>query len=60
MVKIFGEKEHTNFRIGYLMNKISPTAIGNSQAINDYNKSTTALECDNLIISDLESEIVFA
>lgn len=60
MVKIFGEKEHTNFKIGYLMNKISPTAIGNSQAINDYNKSTTALECDNLIISDLESEIVFA
>ena len=60
MVKIFGEKEHTNFKIGYLMNKISPTAIGMSQAVQDYNKSTTALECDNLLISDLESEIIFA
>lgn len=60
MVKIFGEKEHTNFKIGYLMNKISPTAIGMSQAVQDYNKSTTSLEGDNLLISDLESEIVFS
>jgi hypothetical protein len=60
MVKIFGEKEHTNFKIGYLMDGISPTAVGNSQAIQDYNKATTTLECDNIKISDLESEIVFA
>jgi len=60
IVKIFGEKEHTNFKIGYLMNKISPTAVGNSQVIQDYLKATVALEADNFLVSDLESEIVFA
>ena len=59
-VKVFGEKEHTNFRIGYLMNKVSPTAVGSSQMVQDKNKSTTTLEGDNLRISDLESEISFA
>jgi len=60
MVKVYKEKEHTNFKIGYLMNNISPTAIGTSQATEDYNKGTTSLECDNLLISDLVSEIVFS
>jgi len=60
MVKIFNEKEHTNFKIGYLMTGISPTTLGASQAIEDYHKRTNALECDNLKISDEVSEIVFA
>lgn len=59
-VKIFGEKEHTNFKIGYLMNNISPTTLGTTQAIEDYNGRTNALECDNFKVSDVESEIAFA
>ena len=60
MVKIFKEKSHTNFKIGYLMNNISPTTLGTKQAIEDYNQRTNALEADNLKISSEESEIVFA
>jgi hypothetical protein len=60
MVKIFGEKEHTNFKIGYLMTNISPTTVGTSQTIEDYNQRTNALETDNLRISDEESEISFS
>lgn len=60
MVKIFGEKEHTNFKIGYLMTNISPTTVGTSQTIEDYNQRTNALETDNLRISDEESEIAFS
>lgn len=60
IVKVFSDKTHTAFKIGYLINKISPTAIGNSQVIQDYNKSTETLEADNFKVSDLEAEIVFA
>jgi hypothetical protein len=60
MVKIYNEAAHTTFKIGYLMNSISPTALGTSQTIEDYNKRTNTLECDNMKISDEESEIVFA
>jgi hypothetical protein len=60
MVKIFNEKEHTTFKIGYLMNKISPTALGTSQTIEDYNQRTNTLEADNLKISDDENDIIFA
>jgi len=59
-VKIYGEKEHTNFKIGYLMNNISPTTLGTTQAVEDYNARTNALECDNIKISDTESEIALA
>jgi len=59
-VKIYGEKEHTNFKIGYLMNKISPTTLGTAQAVEEYNARTNALECDNIKISDVESEIALA
>jgi len=60
MVKIFNEKEHTTFKMGYLMTGISPTALGTTQAIEDYQKRTNTLEGDNLKISDEELEIVFA
>ena len=60
MVKIYDDTAHSNFKIGYLMTGISPTTLGTSQAIEDYNKRTNALEADNLKISDEESEIVFA
>lgn len=60
MVKFYGEKEHNTFKIGYLMNNISPTTLGTSQAIEDYNQRTNTLECNNLTISDDETDIVFA
>jgi hypothetical protein len=59
-VKIFNETAHTTFKIGYLFNKMSPTAQGRSDTINDFVKGTTTLECDNVKISDDESEIAFA
>ena len=59
-VKVFEEKEHINFKQGYLITKITPTNLGNAQAQQDYGKMTTKLESDNLLISDLESEVAFA
>jgi hypothetical protein len=60
MVKVFSDKTHTAFKIGYLMNNISPTALTSAQPVEDYQTRTNTLECDNLKISDHESEIVFA
>lgn len=60
MVKVYNEKAHTTFKIGYLMDNISPTTLGTSQTIEDYNQRTNAMECDNLKISDDESEIAFS
>jgi hypothetical protein len=60
MVKIFSDSTHTVFKMGYLISGLSPTTLGTSQAVEDYNKVTNALEADNLKISSDESEIVFA
>ena len=57
---IYGEKEHTNFKMGYLIKNISPTALGTTQTIEDYNSRTTTLESDELKVSDDETELVFA
>jgi len=59
-VKIFSDNTHTAFKMGYLITGLSPTTLGTSQAIEDYNKVTDSLESDNLKISSDESEIVFA
>jgi len=58
-VKIFADNTHTTFKMGYLIKALSPTTLGTSQAIEDYNKVTNSLESDNLKISSDESEIVF-
>lgn len=58
-VKIYDDTAHTNEKIGYLITHISPTAVGTSQAVQDYNQRTTTLEADNLKISDDFSEIEF-
>ena len=60
MVKIFTDSTHETFAMGYLITGLSPTALGTSQAIEDYNQLTNSLESDNLKISSDESEIVFA
>ena len=59
-VKIFADNTHAAFKMGYLINNISPTTLGTSQAIEDYNKVTDTLESDNLKISSVESEIAFS
>jgi len=59
MVKIYSDSTHTVFKMGYLITGLSPTAVGNSQAIEDYNKQTNSLESDNIKISSDESEIAF-
>jgi len=56
-VKIFNEKEHTTFKIGYLITGLSPTTLGTSQTIEDYQQRTNALEADNMKLSSVESEI---
>jgi hypothetical protein len=59
LVKVYGERAHTNFKIGYLMTKVSPTTLGNTLTVQDYLKATNSLECDNVKISDTESEVAF-
>ena len=59
MVKVFSDKTHTTFKMGYLMSNATPTSVNFSQPIEDYHKRTSTLECDNLKISNEESEIVF-
>jgi len=50
-ILVYGEKEHTNFKIGYLITNITPTKLGTSQAVEAYNQRTVSLESDNLVIS---------
>jgi len=59
-VLIYGEKSHTNFKIGYLVAGLSPTTIGTSQDVETYQQRTVNLESDNLKISTLASELAFA
>jgi hypothetical protein len=60
MVKIYTDKTHDTFSIGYLITDLSPTTLGTTNAVEDYQQRTNALEADNLKVSDDESEIVFA
>jgi len=57
LVKVFSDKAHTSFKIGYLMSDLTPTTMNTAQTKEDYGKRTTALECDNVKISDVESEV---
>jgi hypothetical protein len=58
-IKIYSEKSHTNFKIGYLITGLSPTTIGATQDIEAYQARTCNLESDCLKISDHETEIAF-
>ena len=60
MIKMFKEKEHTNFLIGYVMKELSPTTLGVTQAVEDYGKKTNKLSGDNLLITDDLAECVFS
>jgi len=59
MVKIYEDSTKTTFKMGYLMNNITPQNIATSQATEEMNKRTNSLECDNLLISEDENEIIF-
>lgn len=48
------------FSMGYLITGLSPTALGTSQAIEDYNKMTNTLESDNIKISSDLTELAFS
>ncbi|MHA1294645.1 MAG: hypothetical protein ACTSQJ_18570 [Promethearchaeota archaeon] len=58
-VLIYEDKEHTSFKVGYLMKNITPTAIGTSQAVEEYGERTTELECDNMRISTELTDLAF-
>jgi hypothetical protein len=60
MVKIYSDKSHTTFKIGYLIKNLAPMNLGQTQAVQDYQKRTNKLEADNLLISTLEADIAFA
>jgi len=60
MLKVFSDSTHTTFKMGYLLEDLSPTSLKTAQAIEDYNKLTDTLEGSAMKISDDESEIVFA
>ena len=59
-VLIYGEKAHTNFKMGYLITGLSPTTLGMSQDIEAYQQRTVNLESDNMKISDDAAELAFA
>jgi len=59
-IKIYNEKAHTNFKIGYLISGLSPTTLGTTQDVEAYQARTCNLESDNLKVSSEESEIAFA
>jgi hypothetical protein len=59
-VKIYTDKTHSTFKMGYLVQNLSPTTLGLSQTVEDYMQKNNALESDNLLISDDETEIAFA
>jgi len=50
----------STFAMGYLIKELSPTALGTSQAIEDYNKMTNSLESDNIKISSDLTELAFS
>ena len=50
----------STFAMGYLITELSPTALGISQAIEDYNKTNTSLESDNIKISNDLTELAFS
>ena len=55
--KVAGVK---TFAMGYLVQHLSPTALGTSTAIQDYQKMTNTLESDEMVISDDLSELAFS
>jgi hypothetical protein len=50
----------STFAMGYLITELSPTSLGTSQAIEDYNKMTNSLESDNIKISSDLTELAFS
>lgn len=59
-VLIYGEKEHTNFKMGVLINSITPSTLGVKQAVQAYGERNVALVSDNMRISSDLSELAFA
>ncbi len=59
-VLIYGEKAHTNFKIGYLITGLSPTTVGTTQDVEAYGQRTANLESDNLKISNDITELAFS
>jgi len=59
-VLVYEEKEHTNFKIGYFSNGISPTSLGTTQGVEVYNERTVALESDNFKVSTELTDLAFA
>ena len=58
-VKVYNDKEHSVFKIGWLVTGLSPTALSSAQEVETYNKRTNTLESDNFKISCDETEIEF-
>jgi hypothetical protein len=60
MVKIYSDRTKTQFKIGYLISDLSPTALSSTRAVEEYNNANNTLESDNIMVSDDVNEIVFA
>ena len=50
----------STFAMGYLIKELSPTALGTSQAVEEYNKMTNTLESDQIKISSDLTELAFS
>lgn len=58
-VSIYSDKNHTSFKMGYLITKAAPIAMATTQTVQEYNKRTNRLESDNLKVSTVLNELAF-
>jgi len=57
LVKIYDDKLHSNFKIGYLCTGLTPSTLGFTQDVQANMESSNALIGTNMKISDDESEV---
>jgi len=57
IVKVFNENSHTNFLIGYRVNKLIIDTTAINTPVNDYLTSNVNLKSDEMIISDSEADL---
>jgi hypothetical protein len=57
IVKMYDDKEKTNFLLGFSSNDLSATSLADSQAVDDYGTRSTTLTGENLIITNVEGSL---
>jgi len=58
-IEVYEDKTKETFKIGYLMTGLTPTTLGTTQAVEDYQVRTTNLEGANCKISHLIAQLAW-